>query len=629
MQRDTLRHKVFTRRALIFAGGASAMTSVLLGRLYYLQVLQSDRYRVLAEENRISLRLLPPPRGRVLDRTGAELAKNQRNYRVLLIPEQTRSVDNTLTVLTEIVPMEEHVRRRVQREAERNAGFMPVTVVENLTWQEFAAINVNMPDLPGVQPDVGESRFYPYGEAFAHVVGYVGPVSPDEQTGDPLLKLPGFRTGKSGVERVRESALRGSAGNSQVEVNAYGRVIRELARKDGEPGGDVRLSIDAELQRFAQGRLGTEAGAAVVLDIHTGEVLTLVSSPSFDPNAFNLGLSRDDWQALVGHERKPLLHRAVTGLYAPGSTFKIIVALAALENGIVGTDHRVFCGGDTALGDHTFHCWKKEGHGELDLVRAIAQSCDVYFYDIARRTGIDRISRMAKRFGLGDVTDLEVVGEREGLVPTRDWKSRRRGEAWQQGETLVTGIGQGYLLSTPLQLAVMVAQIANGGFRVHPTLFAERPAVRDDGSRDQAARLPARESLDLAPSAMTVIQDAMNQVTNDWHGTAFRARIRAPGLEMAGKTGTSQVRRITKAERATRILKNEELPWEERDHALFVGYAPVSAPRYAIAVVVEHGGGGSTAAAPIARDILTEVQRRDPARVANPSSVPQSPARDA
>ena len=286
MQRDTVREKAFTRRALIFAGGATALTTMLVGRLYYLQVVSADRYRVLADENRISLRLLPPPRGRVLDRFGAELANNQRNYRILLIPEQTPSVEETLAMLTDLVRLDDRDRRRVMRETGRNASFMPVTVLENLSWEQFARVNVHIPDLPGVQPDVWESRFYPHGEAFAHLVGYVSPVSPEEQTGEPLLKLPGFRTGKSGIEKAREKALRGKAGNSQVEVNAYGRAIRELAREDGKAGSDVRLSIDAELQRFVYERLGDETGAVVVIDVHTGEVLTLVSGPSFDPNAF-------------------------------------------------------------------------------------------------------------------------------------------------------------------------------------------------------------------------------------------------------------------------------------------------------------------------------------------------------
>tara|TARA_Y100001960_G_scaffold258891_1_gene278534 strand:- start:123 stop:2036 length:1914 start_codon:yes stop_codon:yes gene_type:complete len=617
MQRDTVRQKVFSRRALIFSGGAAALTTVLVGRLYYLQVVSADRYRVLADENRISWRLLPPPRGRILDRYGVELANNQQNYRILLIPEQTPNVEQTLMGLRELVSLEEQDYHRVLRDTGRKASFMPVMVLENLSWEQFSQINVNMPDLPGVQPDVGESRFYPYRESLAHLVGYVGPVAPKEQTGEPLLELPGFRTGKSGIERAREKALRGKAGNSQVEVNAYGRAIRELKREDGVPGRDIRLSIDMELQRFAYERLRGEAGSVVIVDVHTGEVLAMVSAPSFDPNAFNLGLDLNQWQTLIQHPRTPLVYRAISGQYAPGSTFKMIVALAALEAGVISADHRVFCSGRIKFGDRFFHCWKKDGHGELSLVNAIEQSCDVHFYDVARRTGIDRIGRMANRFGLGTPTGIELEGEEEGLVPTRAWKRKRRDQPWQQGETLVSGIGQGYLLVTPLQLAVMSAQIANGGFRVKPTLILADPkaVVRQDiedklEGGDHQISVP-QVSIGLSTASLALVRRAMDMVSNSPYGTAYRSRIVDPAMAIAGKTGTVQVRRITKVERESRLLKNHERPWKFRDHALFVGYAPVKKPRYAVSVVIEHGGGCASVAAPVARDVLEEVQIRD------------------
>ena len=604
MQRDPVRRKAFTRRALALSGGAAALTAALTGRLYYLQVISADRYRVLSEENRISWRLLPRPRGRILDRFGIEVANNRRNYRILLIPEQTSSVTRTLSALRGLVRIDDRDLRRALRESERNAGFMPVTVLENLSWRQFARINAHMPHLPGVQPDVGESRFYPYGPPLAHLVGYVGPVSPEEQTGDPLLELPEFRTGKRGVEKAREMILRGRAGNSQVEVNAHGRAIRELERKGGEPGRDVRLSIDAELQRLAYERLGGEAGSVVVMGAHSGELLALVSTPSFDPNAFNVGLDSRQWRALTRHPRTPLVHRAIGGQYAPGSTFKIIVALAGLEAGALPADHQVFCSGRMKFGDRFFHCWKKEGHGVLSLPHAIEQSCDIHFYDVARRVGIDRIGEMARRFGLGAPTGIDIEGEEDGLVPSREWLRRRHDRSWSQGETLLSGIGQGYLLTTPLQLAVMTAQIANGGFRVRPTLIAEEPS----------AERPARESLGLSAASLSLVQRAMDMVSNNPRGTAYRARIREPGMAVAGKTGTVQVRRITEAERRTGVLKNEDLPWKDRDHALFVGFAPVGAPRYAVAVVVEHGGGGSSTAAPVARDVLAEALKRGPDR---------------
>ncbi len=619
VRRDTDRYKLFTRRAALLAGGELVLLSALVGRLYYLQVIERDQYRLLADENRIDLQLIPPPRGRILDRFGILLAANQRNYRVQLIAEQTASVENTLDRLARIIPIDEGDRRRIMREVERKRGFVPITVSENLSWEQFANANVNSPDLPGVQPDIGEVRHYPFGPALAHVVGYVGEVAEEEQTGDPLLDLPGFRIGKSGVERAFEESLRGKAGISRVEVNAFGRVIRELRREEGVPGGDAVLTIDAELQRYTNGRMRDVSGAAVVLDIDSGEVLALASTPSFDPNVFAHGINFRDWRGLLENPRKPLVNKAIAGQYPPGSTFKMMVALAALENGVVTPDHRNLCTGSVTLGDSVFHCWKKRGHGWVNMRQAIEQSCDVYFYDLARRLGIDPIAEMARRFGLGERLGLELPGEQPGLVPGRDWKLALFGEPWQQGETLVSGIGQGYLLATPLQLAVMVARLAGGGYAVTPRLVRQAGLGGDgaapaeaEGAGDEAAQArPRPPSLGISPASLAVVREGMDRVSNSPRGTAYRARIKDAAFALAGKTGSSQVRRISKAERLSGVRKNEDKPWEERDHAMFVAFAPVSAPRYAISVVVEHGGSGSRAAAPIARDILLEAQRRD------------------
>ncbi len=604
------RYKAFTRRTVLLGASQGVLMSVLAGRLYYLQVTRADQYRTLADENRISLRLLPPTRGRILDRAAVELANNQQNFRVLLVPEHaTGGIAKTLDVLSTLVEIDRHDRRRIEREIKRNRKFIPVTVLENLSWDEFSRVNVHLPDLPGIQPDVGESRFYPLGNAFAHLVGYVGVVSKEETTGEPLLELPGFRVGKSGVERAKEGLLRGAAGNSQVEVNALGRVIKQLKRNEGVPGGDIVLTLDSHLQMFAADRLGEETGAVVVMDVHTGDILAMVSTPGFNPNAFNLGIDHNEWRELINNPRKPLINKSIRGQYPPGSTFKMIVALAALESGVVGVDHEVFCSGKIELGNHTFHCWKKGGHGTLDTTGALQQSCDIHFYDLAKRVGVDRIAEMAERFGLGSRAGIGIGGERGGLIPTKAWKLATIGERWQVGETLNTGIGQGFVLTTPLQLATMTAQIANGGYQVRPQLI-------HSPSDDTAEAVSEPKSLGLTPVALALVQDGMNRVANSPRGTAYRSRIKEPGMAMAGKTGTAQVRRISKAERETRVRKNEEKPWIERDHALFVGYAPVAAPRYAVAVVVEHGGGGSKTAAPIARDVLREVQLRDPSRTA-------------
>jgi len=619
MYRDSGRYKLFSRRVAILGGGKLALLGLLAGRMYQLQVVESDRYTTLAEENRINLRLLPPPRGRILDRYGRPLAINQENYRVSLVAEQVQDVDAILDALSRIISLGDHERQRILRKVRRRRGFVPVTVRENLQWEDVSRIEVNAPDLPGLSIEVGQSRQYPLAHDFSHVLGYVAAVSEKEVTGDPLLELPGFKIGKNGVERVFDLNLRGKAGNSQVEVNAVGRVIRELSRQEGQPGDDLRLTIDRDLQKLAADRLKKEkSAAAVVMDIHNGDVLVLSSVPGFDPNEFVTGLSSRSWRRLVNDPHTPLINKAISGLYAPGSTFKMVVALAALEANIVRPDHRVFCRGFTQLGNARFHCWKKHGHGWQDIYDAHKNSCDVYFYDIAKRIGVDRIAAMARKLGLGEKTGVDLPSEKGGVIPTRAWKKALIGTPWQQGETLISGIGQGFILTTPLQLAVMTARLANGGEAVTPRLV--RPE-RIDGKDDT----PKFKKLAISRASLDVIRDGMNQVTNEHGGTAYRARISEKGMEMSGKTGTAQVRRISKAERETRVLKNHERPWRERDHALFVGYAPSDDPRYAVAVVVEHGGGGSKVAAPIARDLLLATQKRDPSNRETPPDAPRKP----
>ena len=606
MHEDHGQFKSFSRRALLLGGGKSLLLGALVGRMYYLQVVESDRYTMLAEDNRINMRLLPPPRGRIVDRFGVPLAVNLQNYRLVLVREQTRGVEDTLDALSEIVEISDKDRLRILRETSRKRAFVPVTVRDNLTWSEVSRIEVNAPDLPGVTIDVGQTRHYPAGNTASQVLGYVAAVSESELTGDPLLEVPGFRIGKNGIERRYDLELRGAAGASQFEVNAVGRVIRELSRDEGEPGRELVLTLDAALQNYAHQRLmGERAAAAVVMDIERGDVLALASVPSYDPNPFSLGMTAKQWSELINDPLRPLNNRAVTGLYAPGSTYKMIVALAALEAGI-GPGHRVYCPGFMRLGNARFHCWKKHGHGWMDMRNGIKQSCDVYFYEVARRAGIDRISAMSRRFGLGAEVGIDLYGEKGGMIPTRDWKLATFGEPWQGGETLVTAIGQGFVLSTPLQLAVMTARLASGK-AVTPRL------VR--GFKDALAEgetVPAFEPMGLPEPHLRVIRDAMDATVNERRGTAYGKRITEEGWEMAGKTGTSQVRRITMAERLAGVTKNEDLPWRRRDHALFVCYAPVHAPRYCAAVIVEHGGGGSKTAAPIAKDIMLEVQRRDP-----------------
>ena len=621
MYKDSTRFKSFSRRVAFLGGGKVLLLSLLAGRMYQLQVIESDKYKTLADENRINLRLLPPPRGTIVDRYGRALAVNQENYRVTLVAEQVNDINTMLDTLSGIISLEDYERHRILREVRRRRGFVPVTVRENLDWRDVSRIEVNAPDLPGLSIEVGQSRQYPFAEDFAHVLGYVSAVSEKEATGDPLLELPGFKVGKNGVERVFDLDLRGKAGNTQVEVNAVGRVIRELSRQEGQPGADLRLTIDQDLQKLAADRLNEEKSAsAVVMDIHNGDVLALSSVPGYDPNEFVTGLSTKTWRRLINDPYAPLTNKAISGLYAPGSTFKMVVALAALEARIVTPDHQVFCRGHTQLGNARFHCWKRHGHGWQDMYDAHQNSCDVYFYDIAKRIGIDRIAEMATRFGLGDKTGIDLPSEKGGVIPTRAWKKALIGTAWQQGETLISGIGQGFILTTPLQLAIMTARIANGGKAVVPRLI--RPADTD-GKEEE----PVFKDLGISKRSLDVVREGMNRVTNVQRGTAYSARISEEGMEMSGKTGTAQVRRISKAERETRVLKNEERPWRERDHALFVGFAPSDNPRYAVSVVVEHGGGGSKVAAPIARDLLLATQRRDPENITVAPAAAKAPAK--
>lgn len=609
INRDNDRARVFNRRAAVLGGGQALMISALVGRMYFLQVVEADRYRMLAEENRINLRLLPPPRGRILDRFGEPLAVNRQNFRVLIVSEQTRDLQATLDALAEVIGLSEYERERVVKEVRRRRSFVPVTVRENLDWEEMVRIQVNAPDLPGVIVNEGLTRFYPQTETAAHVLGYVSSVDEEDLTGDPLLQLPGFRIGKQGMEREFDLVLRGSGGNSQVEVNALGRVIRELERKEAEAGTDLSLTLDERLQRFTAERLGAESAASVVIDVHTGEVLVMASTPSFDPNVFNRGLTQREWNALSGDPRAPMTNKTISGQYSPGSTYKMVVALAALEHGAIGTDQTVFCRGHTDLGSRRFHCWEGRGHGNMDMVQAIAQSCDVYFYEVARRVGVDRIADMANRLGLGHSSGLGLAGERDGLIPTEAWKRATLGKSWQKGETFNTAIGQGYVLTTPTQLAVMAARLSTG-LAVEPVITRQ---IMLDGAVVQ--RPPkAFASLDIDPTHLEVARRGMFEVLNGPRGTARASKLKSKDTKMSGKTGTTQVRRITMAQRDAGLPKGDEIPWNERTHALFVAFAPDDNPRYALSVVVEHGGGGAAVAAPIARDIMTEVLRLDPSR---------------
>ena len=596
------RRSVFRRRAFILGGVQLGAFAFLASRLYKLQVEQGARYATLAEENRISARLIAPPRGRVLDRTGKVVAGNRLNWRVLLVAEQSADVNATLETFTRIVPLEAHERARIEREVRRRRRFVPVIVREFLTWEEMARIEVNAPDLPGISVDLGTTRMYPEAEHLAHIVGYVAPPAEADIGEDPLLELPGIRVGRAGVERHHDRVLRGRAGSVQLEVNAVGRVIRELDRREGIPGQDVQISVDADLQRAVRGRI-EEGTSVVLLDARNGEVLAMASQPSFDPSVFNTGVSGAQWRQWTASRSTPLINKATNGLYAPGSTFKMVVALAALEARVATPGERVSCPGHMDLGTSRFHCHNRNGHGGMDMRQALKYSCDVYFYEMAKRLGIDRISAMARRFGLGVDLEIEIPGVRRGLSPTRAWREAQ-GKPWALGDTVIHGIGQGFFQYTPLSLATMTARLATGrAVQPHLTRLVGGRPVR-------GARPEEWPSLGIPYRDMRLVRDAMWSVVNEEGGTARAARLPvAIGAQMAGKTGTTQVRRVTREQRE-RGFRVETMPREWRPHALFVAYAPYDNPLFAVSVVVEHGTSGSMAAAPLARDVLVEAFQR-------------------
>lgn len=577
----------------------TAMVAALGARLRYLQVDQSDAFKLLAEENRINIRLVPPRRGLIQDRNGKTLAGNEQNYRVVITREDAGDVETVLARLARLIPMTPEDLERARADIARNSAFVPITVADRLSWDDFSKVALNAPALPGVTPEVGLSRIYPLDTDFAHVVGYVGPVSEKDlenlATPEPVLQIPKFQIGKIGVERWLEDQLRGEAGTKRIEVNSVGRLMREIERIEDTPGADIRLTVDADIQNFAQARLGSESAAAVVMDVRNGDLLAIASSPSFDPNLFVRGISQTDYSGLTENDHRPLANKTVQGVYPPGSTFKVVTALAALEAGVITINSTTRCPGYLEFGGRRFHCWKRAGHGTVDLERSLAESCDVYYYDIAQKVGIDKIAEMGRRLGLGLRHDLPMSAISEGIMPDKAWKMERHKQEWRIGDTINAAIGQGYVLTSPLQLAVMTARVATG------RAVVPRIVRMVDG---QEVPVPAPASLGIDEAAMGQVRSGMFQVMNSQRGTAYSSRIADETMTFAGKTGTSQVRNISAAERARGVISNDQLPWERRDHALFVGFAPYDNPRYSVSVVVEHGGGGSAAAAPIARDII-------------------------
>ena len=581
---------LFSRRMLLVGAAQIGVGGLLVGRLGWLAVAENERYETLSENNRVQLIVVPPRRGWIIDRAGKPIAINRSDFRIDIIPQQLEQPEATLRTLAQILELDSDDVERILRELKESRGFKPVQVVENVPYEKYAAVTVRLPELAGVQATRGFSRFYPDGPAVGHLIGYVGAASEEEyeKEKNPLLITPGFKIGKEGLEETLEQRLRGVPGGQRVELTARGKLVRELSPKPDRSGSVVQLAIDADLQEFAARRLGEESGSCVIMDCITGDILALVSMPAYDPNSFSDGIGRTEWSSLSEDPRKPLLNKVLNSLYPPGSTIKPMGALALQEHGIKPSD-RVHCPGGYALGNRFFRCLGR--HGSVDMHRAIAKSCNTYFYAMGNRIGYDKIAPTAKLLGLGQKFDLPVVSQSYGTVPDSEWKRRKFNETkgiverpdWTASDTLNASIGQGFLIVNPLQLATMSARIASGR-NVQPRLIG-------------VGREPA-PLLDLDPDHLEAVRKGMWEVVNG-DGTAGASRLPLDGIQMSGKTGTAQVRRITGGQRG------QGGDWRYRDHGLFVFFAPSDKPRYAGAVVIEHGMGGARAAAPVAKDVLT------------------------
>jgi penicillin-binding protein 2 len=585
----------FTRRALVLGGAQLGVAGLLAARMAWLAITERDKYDRLAESNRVQSQLIPPRRGWIIDRHGKPIAVNKTSFRVDLIPDRLQDPDRALDELRQMLDLSHDDVERIKDALDKSPGYQPVPVIEGLDYERFAAVSLRQAELPGVAPTSGFTRSYPGGAAVGHLVGYVGPASADDyqRTHDPLMITPGFKIGKEGLEKVMEPWLRGKAGAKRTEVTAHGRMVQELTTRPEQMGNTLRLTIDAGLQEFTARRLGPNSGSVSVVDCETGGLLAMCSMPSYDPNSFTDGISKSEWAMLSGNDHLPLMNKTLLGLYPPGSTVKPMNALALLRWG-VEPEEKVNCPGFYRVGNAVFHCWQARGHGAIDMHRAIQQSCDVYFYTMARRIGIDKLAPMAHALGLGEKFDLPVTLQRYGTYPDSAWKMRRYKHGWTTADTVNAAIGQGYVLVNPLQLAVMAARIASG------TALAPRMIVnRHYGPQGGSLNIPAEH--------LAVVHGGMRDVINTGGaGTAGASKLPVAGVEMAGKTGSAQVRRISMADRAAGRAKalGTAGDWKLRDHGHFIGFAPADKPRYAIAVTLEHGGHGA-AAAQIARDVMT------------------------
>jgi len=604
------------RRMFIIGAAKFIIFSGIIVRLFSLQIKDNKKYSTLSDKNRLREWRLPPIRGEFLDYFDNVIAGNNRVYELHVIPEQVEDFRYLIVRLKEILNLTNSQFEKIIKQKNQQKPWETLIVSKNLTWEQFSKVNHYLYDLVGAKPVISVSRNYPYDESYTHVLGYVSEASENDILNNQSIKdnlVPGLKVGKTGLEKSFENQLIGTNGIQRYEVNAYGKRINQVDQIDGLKGNTIKLTLDTEIQKKSAELLRGMAGSINVMDIYTGDIIAMQSSPSFDPNLFIFGISQDDWQLIRNNPLKPLVNKSLSGLYSPGSTFKPMVALSALENNIITKNFKVNCTGKTEMYGQTYHCWKEKGHGVVNLKEAMKQSCDTYFYEIARKLGVDRLRETSIKFGLGDkVLDKTFNNEKKGLVPDTKWKKNNLGKGWVLGETLITGIGQGYIQTTPLQLCLMTAQLANGGFKIYPKITInekDKTAIEIKGlmeegqdflksfGNDQYTKLfDKKENIEL-------IRNSMFASTNEIRGTSYSSRIEDPKYQFAGKTGTSQVKRITEAEREL-DLATKDIDYKNRDHALFIAFGPFKNPRYALSIVIEHGGSGSSVAAPLAKELF-------------------------
>ena len=616
------KSRLISRRMFILSTIKAGVFISIISRLFYLQISENIKWRSLSDKNRLREWKTIPQRGIIEDYFGNKIAKNTQVFQLHMIPEDVPNLEELFFKLSKIINFNERKKSNLIKRLKKRKPWEPIVISDNLTWPEFSRLNLFLHEIQGIKPVVAVARKYSEDGSSSHIVGYVSDTSVRDLENSKLLReinVPGLKTGKSGLEKSLNEEMIGMPGLQRFEVNAYGKRIKELKLIQGTPGKNFRITIDQDVQKFTNKLLKDKSGSVCVMDIYTGDIVSLVSSPTFDPNKFVHGVSQEEWDSLMNNTRKPLINKPMAGLYPPGSTIKPIVALSALENDVISPKFTVECKGSIELYGQTYHCWKEKGHGYMNLRNGIKQSCDVYFYEISRRLGVDRLSVTAKKFGLGKKVLNFFQEEKSGLVPNTKWKLKNIGRGWVLGETLITGIGQGYFQSTPLQLCLMIAQLANGGYEIKPRIIDDRYALRTtvDAWRKEFTSKHGDEILldsDLKKlyrnkENIKFVLDALYGATNEPMGTSYRSRHTKSEYIYAGKTGTSQIRTITKEERELK-LKNKDLPYEKRDHALFTAFAPYKKPRYAISVVIEHGGTGSSIAAPIAKKVIKKVLER-------------------